>query len=118
LAPAGAQAAALQAWRRPAAAREAAALQAVASAAVLPVWEALRAAAGPRLLAAALSDAAPAAAERAQGKAASASGAEPDAAGRPDSKLSVRLAVAGKAREAAAAQQASEAPARRGQAAD
>ncbi|WP_332310715.1 hypothetical protein [Methylocystis silviterrae] len=112
-------AAALQAWRRPAAGREAAALRAFApQAAVLPASEEPRAAeeAGPRLLtAAALSDAAPAAAERAQGKAASASGAEPGAAGRLDSKLLVRLAAAG---EAAAAQQASEAPARRGQAAD
>ena len=115
---AAAQAAALQAWRRPAAGREAAALRAFApQAAVLPASEEPRAAeeAGPRLLtAAALSDAAPAAAERAQGKAASASGAEPGAGGRPDSKLLVRLAAAGEA----AAQQASEAPARRGQAAD
>ena len=107
-AAAGAQAGALQASRRPAGEREAAAaLQVFAPAAVLPASEALRAAEaaapGPLLQAPARAWA-PAAAERAQGKAASASGAEPGAAAaRPDLKLLVRPAVAGEA----AAQQAS-----------
>lgn len=116
-AAAGAQAEALQASRRPAAEREAAAaLQVFAPAAVLPASEELRAAEAPGPLLQAPARAwAPAAAERAQGKAASASGAEPGAAaGRPDLKLLVRPAVAGEA----AAQQASWARARRGRAAD